>query len=738
MSAYEGTPGRTRLEGIHYACPCGALYPARVHAAINLESHSELLDELLSGRLNRLHCPACGAAAHADLPLTLHDPSAHLFALVLPEWARARELEERAALLARLGQDTSALVPAYVREAFVVYGPAGVRALLTARQVAAAPPSAPAPGPPVSAATGSIEVAVPDAAGPAEAICTITEGRVRMVARGGRAALEPFVSAPLSVRIMLHRLPSYPLCVLAAIASGPGEGEQALCVPLDFRAPPGAGALKALAAQFAVTLELRDGAGHLLAERELLAPLEENARLLTLSAQEHLARISEPSFARAAQSFAEPGSDRLGRKRHNFAEDSFGQIASPSAARLAVGIVGYWSEPQNEDYLILVQSFPLVFWQRIRSRVAAAAIEYGVVLPKALAEHALGEGQVASRRELATRLLANFAEVSLHLKKNDLDPAAEWENWQQLLRECASAGVAVDPQVAELARVAGKRAQESADAELPGAIDSAALVANLHEVPMAELLKLIERRDVRRDAAVELCGRAEAAAHAEALFLLLPKLTRGEAVRVIPALCRLGPPAEAQFQAGLGSRKSFVRQGCALALGVLRSAVAADALARLLVDEPTDIWKEVARSLGDIGESAATALAARIRAASADQRERIAFALAHVSARGARAAVEALVEGQGALARAVALRALVLHDAAQAADREVRAPDGPRENTVVRGFTRRFYEALAGEVREVSAEDLVETEEVLSDSDVVEVEEEARDAAGPVRPMLED
>src|SRR5215471_5392745 len=136
--AYQGGPGRTQKQAIHYACPCGALFPTRVVASINTESDPELLAELLGGRLHRLRCPACGASAQAELPVVLHDPAAPLFALVLPDWARARELEERAALYARVAEDAEAIVPLYVREPFVVYGAAGVRALMTAERPAEA------------------------------------------------------------------------------------------------------------------------------------------------------------------------------------------------------------------------------------------------------------------------------------------------------------------------------------------------------------------------------------------------------------------------------------------------------------------------------------------------------------------------------------------------------------------------------------------------------------------------
>src|SRR5262245_27410702 len=114
--ANQGGPGRTQKQAIHYACPCGALFPARVYVSINTEADPELLAGLLAGRLHRLRCPACGASAQVELPVVLHDPRAQLFALVLPEWARARELEERAALYTRVAEDAEAIVPLYVRE----------------------------------------------------------------------------------------------------------------------------------------------------------------------------------------------------------------------------------------------------------------------------------------------------------------------------------------------------------------------------------------------------------------------------------------------------------------------------------------------------------------------------------------------------------------------------------------------------------------------------------------------
>ena len=52
---------------------------------------------------------------------------------------------------------------------------------------------------------------------------------------------------------------------------------------------------------------------------------------------------------------------------------------------------------------------------------------------------------------------------------------------------------------------------------------------------------------------------------------------------------------------------------------------------------------------------------------------------------------------------------------------EVRGSATPgRDQTIVRAFTRRFYESMEGEVNELSEEDIVDAEEVLADEDILE------------------
>jgi hypothetical protein len=171
---------------------------------------------------------------------------------------------------------------------------------------------------------------------------------------------------------------------------------------------------------------------------------------------------------------------------------------------------------------------------------------------------------------------------------------------------------------------------------------------------------------------------------------------------------------------GLKSKKSFMRQGCALALAALKTPLGTDALCKLLIIEPTEIWTEVARALGDVGAPAAAPLAALVREIDIDERDRVVEALAHVAARGgaqARQAVETVAGGRDTLTATVAQRALARVPEVRAADAELRRSQ--QEGTVVRGFSRRFYDVLGGASGETGAVELSadELEELEGEED---------------------
>src|SRR5262249_37636825 len=147
----------------------------------------------------------------------------------------------------------------------------------------------------------------------------------------------------------------------------------------------------------------------------------------------------------------------------------------------------------------------------------------------------------------------------------------------------------------------------------------------------------------------------------------------------------------------------------------------------LLLAEPTEIWREIARAVGQIGPTALMPLASHAGRLGDDMspglQERVAWAMAHVGVRGGKQALEAMAAGDRVIAP-VAGQALTLLDSAARDEISVRpGPQAGKDVTVNRAFSRRFFEALEGERPELARPALeVET---LEEADLLVEEEEA-------------
>src|SRR5262249_43548349 len=151
----------------------------------------------------------------------------------------------------------------------------------------------------------------------------------------------------------------------------------------DVERPEDRQALTMLGQSFHLILDFHDEGGGEVARREVILPLAANVRYALAVADEQLAQLppSRRSFDAAAAAWRAPGYDRYGRREHRLDEDSFVEMPTPAAVQQALGVVAGWSEPGNEDYLLLVRSFPVEWWRRIRTRVVSRAAELGLVMP---------------------------------------------------------------------------------------------------------------------------------------------------------------------------------------------------------------------------------------------------------------------------------------------------------------------------------------------------------------------
>jgi HEAT repeat protein len=191
---------------------------------------------------------------------------------------------------------------------------------------------------------------------------------------------------------------------------------------------------------------------------------------------------------------------------------------------------------------------------------------------------------------------------------------------------------------------------------------------------------------------------------------------------------KLGEAAAPPLIEGLASSKAFLRHGCALALALLRTDDGTHAVIQLLVDEPTEIWREIARAIGQIGPTALMPLASyvgRLGDRLPQVSERIAWALSHVGVRGGKSALEQMAAGSSVMAP-LAKQALALLENAARDEVRVRPGQPNRDVTVNRQFSRRFFEALESDRPEVAAAALHDMPE-LDEADLIveaEVEEE--------------
>ena len=168
---------------------------------------------------------------------------------------------------------------------------------------------------------------------------------------------------------------------------------------------------------------------------------------------------------------------------HNFDEHSFQSLQTLSEVKLAAGIVGYWSGPVF-DHLVGVRSFPLNTFRRIQERVARAAYEAGIFLKEELRQMLVHDlGLEPSEQALLATLFSRFAERSVGLKPNNLDPLQQWDNWEELFELATLTGYSPGPELVELAQTSLKRAQEFQRAEV---VMAQGLAAGAMDAPKLE------------------------------------------------------------------------------------------------------------------------------------------------------------------------------------------------------------------------------------------------------------
>ena len=560
------------------------------------------------------------------------------------------------------------------------------------------------------------------------------QGKVRLALVAGEQIARG-LGANLDLRILLHRVNLYPV-VLVVI--GPPAAfrvpspTQLAVLPLDIGSDLDRSVLTALSKRFEIQLDIILRAQPI-RRVQLRAPLAENVAYILRAADDHLRGIQadgqvEASFARARDLVLGAGHDLLGvenAEHGEFRDDKLAQLKTAQSLRRAIAIARRFARPSREDYLICTRGFPLTRWRDLRRHVVESAVTWGLWMGPELAQVAVSEGLARSRRDLIVKLEAGFEALRKNQGAYDIDADAADDNAKALAEEAKALGV-------ELRKKGMNGAIKSEDVSVvSGSIERTPTSGVPRSTSTDELLTMLEDKKHRVTAAAELCDRGDARAAASVIGAV-KKMSRAEAVRILGKSVKFGAIAAAPLIEGLQSSKAFLRHGCALALALLRTEEGTQAVIEALVNEPTEIWREIARAVGQVGPAALMPLAAyigrlgdRVPPATA---ERIAWAMAHVGVRGGHTALDQMANGQSIVAP-IAKHALSLH--ATAARDEVRVRPGAeaKDVTVNRAFSRRFFEALEADRPEDAAAALHEIDadgEILDDADLImEDEDEA-------------
>lgn len=467
----------------------------------------------------------------------------------------------------------------------------------------------------------------------------------------------------VSCYLQLHRVPAYPLLVLLfTFEDVNGEVQDYLFCPMDIEDTQNLLFLDILMQDFGFQVFLCDESYHAYRDLQVQLPLESNVEYLLEQARKWKETI-EPGLRNIDQAislYQRPEFERMGQMSHNFSHDSFSEIHSPARARLASGIIAYWSEAEQYDYLLTIKSFPLDYFHTIQKRVLQGCLDFGICMPEHLLQLAVSSGLGPSVPDLLRKMVVSFAEVNLNLRQaNDLDAWDNLENWQQLFDLCDQFGVEIDDDIEELAQRAQRNfeieaennAQEVGDEEIE-------IVEDFQDMDPRDLLGMLQDLDRRYEAALALCDIGDPAYvdYAAAVFTEID--SREEAVLFADAFTQFGGEAEPLLVSWLHLPRKIHREATMLALGTMRAVSSIDAIITRL--RSGEEWETAADALGRMGEVALPALGQEIQNKNWLIRLRAVKALDKINTPQAREMIELLSQDPNEVVKAEVLSVLGL------------------------------------------------------------------------------
>jgi hypothetical protein len=582
------------------------------------------------------------------------------------------------------------------------------------RQETSRPPGVPQPISTDGIAPGLANIPRPIGAEIGE--LAIEAGIVRLYAQVDPERLLTWKSAKLEARPVHVRGRGYPLLGVRVVGAFMG---QLGCIDglVDVGLPLAIDVFRGLAQRFTIEVSF---AAHGVEPivRTVNAPgLEANAALCLESARGALAQGDHPPaqfLAARARLGQESVEERLSPTKVTIAPGAYLHIVGAREAVRSLEHLDRVSRKETLARLLEVEGLPMAEYDAIRRRVLAGSLEHGIVAPRRFWRRVIASGLAEDLGNYVARLARNR---QVHEgEEGDLEGDQARAAWESILDVCMRKDIPAPPELRlalDLPDTAPSR-PSTAPAAAAGEIN----IEDSNARPSLQA-RLADSR-TRLKAATELLQDTRVGPEQLAdLFDALERFDNDELLAILPDLSDLGPRAVSGLVAKLRSDRRELRQAAAILLGLSLDPDALGPLSDLLVQEPTNVWLDVARALGAFGPIALRRLCQVLRREATTGREHVAIervgrafaeiALsdglgAPVGARPGHDAVAALADAPDPRVSTAARRALATLRDVSESGAAIRGELPLAEVTEVRGFSRRAYEAIMVPELEVEAE----------------------------------
>lgn len=726
-----------------YACHCGTMFAVMYWRWVDAQARPDLDARVQQDGPFEGTCPDCGAQARCAGTWLRVDAVAREATLQVAEAQRGSLLRLLREHLDAVESRSHAVRPWMLQPTPVFYDlpesstrPRGAVEVVPARSgelVIDVPRAASSPNPVIEAPSPAEGDAMPPGVPQIIGADTRTPGTFRppvlgayigdlavegdtVVARAKVDASErdKWEKAHLQARPVLLRDHGYPLLGVRTIASFLGQ-KAVIDAVLDPGEPSSAEVFRLLSQAFAFKLVVTPSEGADVERDASCDGLEPNAALCLESARTLLAREQLPPDryheARAALVLLDVKA-RLTPPAETIAAGAYQHIIGAAEATTALEHLDRVSTKPSLARLLEVEGLPMTEYDALRRRVLQGSLDHGLVAPRRFWRRVVASGLVPDLATYAAKLCE--ARATFEGEEGDLEPDAARKAWEAIAELCSRKDLPYPrelrsalgmPEPAPVVDPDSGNTQPKAGAGLPPPPPSGVEPA-LHDP--AQRLKI---------AAEVLQGKR--AGELEDVFAALDQFDNDELLALLPDLNDMGPQVVPHLIDWLGSPRRELRQAASILLGLAQDPTALEPLSERLVAEDSAMWADIARALGSFGPTSLRRLCQVLRVEGGspnEQRavERVARALAEVALSDGPVgpgdpspghdAVAALADAGDPRVRAAARHALATLPSVSESSAAVRGEAPLPENTQVRGFSRRAYEAIMVPEVEVEAE----------------------------------